>query len=407
MEKIFPEYNSLVKQTELLKKENQELNDKLNSCGRKTDELIEMLNDYGDVCKNVGNLDSMLSNYGDICKNIGNLNSMLSNYGDICKNIGNLNSMLNNYGDICKNIGNLNSMLNNYGDICKNIGNLNSMLNNYGDIYKNIGNLNNSYQKIISDNERMDFDINRLKKHLKSRQNSAETTPAPSDAPVSADDYSSIDYLDFENHFRGMRELIIERQRMYLPYFKGKKNVLDFGCGRGEFLELMKKEGIHAVGAETYSDYVDYCTERGLEVYHRDGLSYLKSMEKPDGIFLGQVIEHLTIDQIVELTETAYEKLDEGGVIIMETPNPCSLSIYTNAFYIDPSHNKPVHPKTMEYLLHKAGFARSNISVVFTECSRPKKTIPELDGYDRFNAAMKDVENMLYGSQDYAVIAVK
>ena len=146
MEKIFPEYNSLVKQTELLKKENQELNDKLNSCGRKTDELIAMLNDYGDVCKNVGNLDSMLSNYGDICKNIGNLNSMLSNYGDICKNIGNLN---------------------------------------------------NSYQKIISDNERMDFDINRLKKHLKSRQNSAETTPAPSDAFVSAYDYSSIDYLDF------------------------------------------------------------------------------------------------------------------------------------------------------------------------------------------------------------------
>ena len=103
----------------------------------------------------------------------------------------------------------------------------------------------------------------------------------------------------------------------------------------------------------------------------------------------------------------AYEKLTDGGCIVIETPNPTSLSIYTNAFYIDPSHVKPVHPLTMKYCLEKAGF--KDIKIIYTESSRPQQTIPplEIEGAENFNKAMKQTADMLYGSQDYAVIAVK
>ena len=141
-----------------------------------------------------------------------------------------------------------------------------------------------------------------------------------------------------------------------------------------------------------------------------DGIGYLASMKKVDGIFVGQVVEHLKTGEIINLCNTAYEKLETGGCIVIETPNPTSLSIYTNAFYIDPSHIKPVHPLTMQYFLEKAGFR--DIKIIYTKNSRPPFEIPELkidsDGNtEEFNKALKQVSEMMFGSQDYAAVAVK
>ena len=106
------------------------------------------------------------------------------------------------------------------------------------------------------------------------------------------------------------------------------------------------------------------------------------------------------------LCRTAFEKLAPGGVLILETPNPRSLAVYTNAFYLDPSHVKPVHPLTMQYLLQKEGF--KDVQLLFPEQSRPPQRIPALDGApEAFNEAMQTVSDTLYGAQDYAVIAVR
>lgn len=226
-------------------------------------------------------------------------------------------------------------------------------------------------------------------------------------APIGADaEYTAIDYFDFENHFRGSIEQIKAAQRQYLPYFAGKKHVLDLGCGRGEFLSLMQEEGIPAVGVDVYEPYADYCRMKGLEAHCGDGIAFLRQMEDVDGIFVGQVIEHLQIHQITALCEAAFDKLPEGGCIVMETPNPTSLAIYTNAFYIDPSHSKPVHPLTMQYLLEKAGFRKTEL--LYPEASRPPQRIPQLAGAsEEFNEAMQAVSGILFGSQDYAIIAKK
>lgn len=224
-------------------------------------------------------------------------------------------------------------------------------------------------------------------------------------------DYTEMDYFDFENHFRGSIESIRQRQRQYLPYFCEKKNVLDIGCGRGEFLGLMQEEGIPAKGVDLYPPYADFCRMQGLDVECGDGIAFLERMEtSPDGIFAGQVAEHLKTPQIIRLCELAYEKLQPGGCILLETPNPTSLAIYTNAFYIDPSHVKPVHPLTMQYFLEKAGF--TDITLLYPESSRPPFRIPALslpgeENGEAFRQAMEHVSNVLFGSQDYAVIAVK
>ena len=149
---------------------------------------------------------------------------------------------------------------------------------------------------------------------------------------------------------------------------------------------------------------------KGLKATCGDGCDFLEKTEGVDGIFVGQVVEHLKPHQIIRLCNTAYERLEDGGCIILETPNPTSLSIYTNAFYIDPSHIKPVHPLTMQYYLEKAGF--KDIEIIYTESSRPPFEIPplkcaEAENTAEFNEAMKRVSDIIFGSQDYAVVAVK
>lgn len=278
----------------------------------------------------------------------------------------------------------------------------------------NLRNNNAAIEGLQSDTEFMKYKLGTVEK-------SVRFAPAASSAPTAAvqptapaevsggSDYEEIDYFDFENHFRGSIDSIKKAQEAYIPYFKDKKNVIDIGCGRGEFLSLMQDNGINAVGVDIYEPYADYCRMKGLNAECGDGSEYLSKLESVDGIFVGQVVEHLKPHQIIRLCNTAYEKLSDGGCIIIETPNPTSLSIYTNAFYIDPSHIKPVHPLTMKYYLEKAGFR--NIEIIFTESSKPQVSIPPLksdaENIDEFNEAVKKVSDMIFGSQDYAVVAVK
>lgn len=292
---------------------------------------------------------------------------------------------------------------------------LEALRNDIETISINLRNNNAAIERLSADDEFAKLKLNVIEKGMKNNrlrinQQSTAVLAAPAAEAASGggeSEYDEIDYFDFENHFRGSIESIRKAQEIYLEYFRDKTNVVDIGCGRGEFLSLMKDNGINARGVDIYQPYADYCNMKGLSAECGDGVKYLSEQESVDGIFVGQVVEHLKTGEIIRLCNTAYEKLTEGGCIVIETPNPTSLAIYTNAFYIDPSHMKPVHPLTMKYFLEKAGF--KNISVVYTEQSRPPFEIPELDieGAGEFNSAMKNVSELLYGSQDYAVIAVK
>ena len=111
------------------------------------------------------------------------------------------------------------------------------------------------------------------------------------------------DYFLFENRFRGSEEKIKEALRYYLPWFKEGQNVLDIGCGRGEFLELMKENNIVARGIDVNEQFVDYCRQKGLDVQLKDAVAELEGLEDNSlgGIFMGQVIEHLEPNYLTRL----------------------------------------------------------------------------------------------------------
>ncbi len=222
------------------------------------------------------------------------------------------------------------------------------------------------------------------------------------------------DYFGFEERFRGNEQDIKERQRVYLAYFQGQENILDIGCGRGEFLELLRKAGIKAIGVDTDLDMVLYCREKGLDIVQEDAFVYLETL--PDtslgGIFAAQVIEHLEPGRVIELVKLCYRKLRSGGVLILETPNPKCLMVFAASFYMDFSHIRPLHPEAMRFLLASAGFQDIELKYAGpVDDTRRLPSLPDIglpgETMEAFRRGVERLNDLLYGYQDYAVIGTK
>lgn len=208
-------------------------------------------------------------------------------------------------------------------------------------------------------------------------------------------------YNLFEQEFRGPEEIIKERQSIYLPDIKKAFEkcggfALDFGCGRGEFLELCRDAGIKAKGVDLNESMAKRALNKGLDVEICDGFEYLHSI--PDESLCAftafQVIEHLTQQKLWELLQTALIKLKPGGVIILETVNVDSLLSFKN-FYSDLTHDKPIPAQTLKFLVEVTGFR--DIDIIFTS---PIKLTDKLNG-DSEN--INKLNNLLFADQDYAV----
>lgn len=290
-------------------------------------------------------------------------------------------------------------------------GRINGILGSIGD---NLTTNNAVIERLVKETEQIKNEESKLKARVNNQQHLLSSTKENVEKQKQKDSvdssYDCVDYFDFEDYFRGSQEHIRKSQEQYIPYFKGKRRVADLGCGRGEFLELLKENEIDSFGVEMYGEFVEYGLEKGLNVIRGDAIKFLEECESLGGIFLGQVVEHLELQQIVRLCNLSYEKLEQGASIIMETPNPTALSIYTHAFYIDPSHQKPVHPLMLRYFLQRAGFV--NIEILYTDMSKLDNSVVPLQGVkadnlEAFNEGIKEMSELLFGSQDYAIIATK
>jgi glycosyltransferase involved in cell wall biosynthesis/SAM-dependent methyltransferase len=166
-------------------------------------------------------------------------------------------------------------------------------------------------------------------------------------------------YRSFEDTFRGSEAMIRNRQRLFLDLLEGREPVLDFGCGRGEFLDLLAERGVSFLAVDSDPGMVRRCHEKGhADVKLADGMTYLESLQ--DGslgaIFCAQVIEHLPYDSLVRFLALSRSKLGSDGVLLVETVNPhCPQALKT--FWVDPTHEHPIFPEVALHLCRSAGFA--------------------------------------------------
>jgi O-antigen chain-terminating methyltransferase len=248
-------------------------------------------------------------------------------------------------------------------------------------------------------------------------ENRVQNGLAQKSTPQASTSTENTNYILFEERFRGSREDIKQRQLAFLPYFEKCSRVLDIGCGRGEFLEILKGNDIGGIGVDSDPDMVVYCRSRQLEVELSDAIAYLEVLKDKslDGIFIDQVVEHLDADYLIRLLVLCHQKLKFGYFIVVETVNPQSFVSFVN-FYIDMSHKRPVHPETLQFLICAAGFQvceRKFFSPVSDERRLKKIGITaDMDenarnSFDVYNQNIEKLNTVLFGPQDYAIIGKK
>jgi O-antigen chain-terminating methyltransferase len=176
--------------------------------------------------------------------------------------------------------------------------------------------------------------------------------------------------------------------------------ILDLGCGRGEWLELLKEEGYMALGVDTNQVLIERCHARGLEVVESDALSYLRGL--PDNSFCAvtgfHIIEHLQIEVLMNLLDEIVRVVHPGGVVIFETPNPENVIVGSNFFYFDPTHRNPLPSLLMKFLLESRGLDR--IEVMNLHAWDQARISGKNELTARFN-------ELFYGPMDYAIAGWK
>jgi SAM-dependent methyltransferase len=224
-----------------------------------------------------------------------------------------------------------------------------------------------------------------------------------------------LDYLQFENRFRGSQQEVTERQAAYLDLFRQPPGrVVDLGCGRGEFLDLLRGAEVGAYGVDMSQAMVSVCGERGLDARQEDVLEHLAGVPEGSlgGIFCAQVVEHLDPAGVIRFFELAWAALGEGGVLVVETLNPRSLATFTNALYVDLGHVRPLHPLTLTFLAERVGFR--DIGVRYSSPIPDGGRLRELPATNDarlqpvvsvMNENLHRIDEMLFGPQDFAVVA--
>lgn len=224
-------------------------------------------------------------------------------------------------------------------------------------------------------------------------------------------------YADFTDRFRGTTEEVTAKLTGYLPDVHqliregdasagadpDRVRVLDVGCGRGEWLSLLRDAGVRAAGVDASAYFVAAGRDRGLDLVQADAVEHLA--QRPAGaldlVTAFHLIEHLDVETLLALIAAAREALRPGGCLLVETPNPTNLAMGACNFYLDPTHRSPMPPALTEYLVAASGFVPVEVRPLHAAES-------PLDPESGPGTAVEQlVVRALRGPQDYAVLGYK
>jgi SAM-dependent methyltransferase len=224
-------------------------------------------------------------------------------------------------------------------------------------------------------------------------------------------------YVAFEDEFRGSREDVFKRLKVYLPLVEETKigscesPILDLGCGRGEWLELLHDSGYTAKGVDINRAMVNQCQSRGLNVIESDLISYLQSLPNNSlGAVTGfHIIEHLSFEVLIKLVDETLRVLQCDGLAIFESPNPENIIVGACNFYSDPTHRNPLVPTTIKFLFEQRGFSNVNLMRLREYRLEDPLEFVEADNpiASKLNPLIEIAKHNFYASPDFAVVAKK
>jgi 2-polyprenyl-3-methyl-5-hydroxy-6-metoxy-1,4-benzoquinol methylase len=224
-------------------------------------------------------------------------------------------------------------------------------------------------------------------------------------------------YSSLEDRFRGTRGEVLERLSTYLPWVTeavertAGARAIDLGCGRGEWLELMRAEALDVVGVDLNRTMIRRCEEAELTAVESGAIEYLRDQApRSVGVVTAfHLLEHLSFRDLLTTLDESVRVLRPGGLAIFETPNPENLLVGATGFYADPTHRNPLFPPTLQFLLEQRGFVDVEILRPYPRTPPAwMEAIPAADPLaERLNPVLELLRSLLQVSPDFAVVGRK
>lgn len=208
--------------------------------------------------------------------------------------------------------------------------------------------------------ERLSFELAETSS-LVERMMQREPLPMPKATAFEAqlaDDLARVQPLLVEA-FRGSEHEVAGRLADDVSAMSEYPPVLDLGCGRGELLLALREHGVESEGVESDPALVGGARRRGLKVTEADALETLKATDDESFgcVTAYHFLEHLPLPSLLDLANEVHRVLRPGGLFCVECPNPHSLRVGGDLFWLDPTHLRPLLPETLSLFLHSVGFS--------------------------------------------------
>ncbi len=248
----------------------------------------------------------------------------------------------------------------------------------------------------------VDLLLDRVRRQLPQEPALAELAPIP----------SRLDglYVSFEEAFRGPPEMIKPRVAAYLPDILATEvpgSVLDVGCGRGDFLSVLKEADVVAYGVEANAAYRASWQDWGLDVRVGDAVAHLASLPERSlrAVSAIHVVEHLGTERMLEFFDLALRALHPGGLLILETPNPQNLAVGASSFYLDPTHDRPLPPGLLAFLVEARGYREVEVRLLARQELPGLAELSDREWAADLRPLHDALQQHLFAPQDYAVLA--
>jgi O-antigen chain-terminating methyltransferase len=214
-------------------------------------------------------------------------------------------------------------------------------------------------------------------------------------------------YLAFENAHRGSLAEITKKVTPYLAHVAQLPGeilglpMVDLGCGRGEWMELLREQGFAPQGIDVSPAMVQHCRARGLKVELCGAVQWLTQQPESSCALISgfHIIEHIPFAERLALVKQALRVLAPGGALILETPNPESVLVGSHTFFHDYTHTQPITPTSLQFLLGYQGFVSLKVLRL--------NPYPAIDRVNDQSLLGERVNGHLYGPQDFSVIGYK